>query len=644
MKNLRNFLRVFCILTVALTCTNCQTDNTDELINIPKGENSYLKKGKLENYRQLSTYVEELQHKRTDLIDGKASTLEDNYGFTILYDQEMNIQEEDSYVTYSIPIYKNNQAGDTFSNLVVRFSDTEPTEAFILDYKPDSEYLDAVAIDEQTPFAGSISSQSMDYDGSLDALKEDGGCITVTTKYCDFDEGEHGDTHLGGDNCTVGFYWFVTTTYCFGDEPTLVDIPTPGSGSPSASDYVDYATAGGGISNDGGTVHPPITVPNVPNTYTGLDIDGLTLTMVEWLNSSENREFKKAMEMFLAEEDPLTRNELEAFLMVTSESSDEPWVNSSGYFNNVPNLEYTQLRHMAEGYYIYTEFKLLNGDIIMRGDFSETSELLPLTFYYSKEIKRLFEIPEPLIENPSINLDFLWNNFWSTVQTGMRYFTPMEDIKILIDGTDFDGVESSEAVSGIFILIDIVPVGKVIKIVKKAGQVITNSVPVIRRIIGNIYKTQRRLVKKYKGIIATSSNIRKGNWSEMATDVDLIGKGYKELHIDRLTDIDAATHQGIDHIFKNPTTGGYIIVETKYTGSASLNTLADGTRQMSDTWIEGGNRLLNALDNNATLAQEILSSNYQRVLAKVKPDGTIVYRLLNSDGYIILGNAGNFTP
>ena len=37
----------------------------------------------------------------------------------------------------------------------------------------------------------------------------------------------------------------------------------------------------------------------------------------------------------------------------------------------------------------------------------------------------------------------------------------------------------------------------------------------------------------------------------MAADRDMMNKGYDPLH-ERLTDIDAPTHQGIDGVFKDP--------------------------------------------------------------------------------------------
>ena len=79
-------------------------------------------------------------------------------------------------------------------------------------------------------------------------------------------------------------------------------------------------------------------------------------------------------------------------------------------------------------------------------------------------------------------------------------------------------------------------------------------------------------------------------------------------------------------------------------GSASLNPASGNLpRQMSDDWIQRPGELANAVGNQQ-LAQNILNSDYKRVLAKVAPDGSVTYRLIDEDGYVIRGAAGNFNP
>nr|AOE06509.1 hypothetical protein [uncultured bacterium]CCG00251.1 conserved hypothetical protein [uncultured Dokdonia sp.] len=158
-----------------------------------------------------------------------------------------------------------------------------------------------------------------------------------------------------------------------------------------------------------------------------------------------------------------------------------------------------------------------------------------------------------------------------------------------------------------------------------------------------LYKGQKQIVTQVKeGIISLSTSIRKGNFGEIVVDLDFFEKGYKDIHINKVNSIDHPNYQGIDHIFQDEISGQYVIVETKWRNTPISTTLTG--RQVSDSWIVGNNRLLNAVGGNDQLASEILTNDYLRVIARVQPDGSIAYRLADSDGYAILGNAGVFNP
>ncbi|MDP9959439.1 PAAR-like protein [Chryseobacterium lathyri] len=149
---------------------------------------------------------------------------------------------------------------------------------------------------------------------------------------------------------------------------------------------------------------------------------------------------------------------------------------------------------------------------------------------------------------------------------------------------------------------------------------------------------QDDIIKQVKdGDIELSTSARKGNFGEMTADRDMMDKGYEPLH-QRLTDIDASTHQGIDGVFKNPgPPPSYVVVDAKY-GQAGLSTLTDGTRQMSDKWIQ--DRLGNTVSRQEL--RNITQSGYERVVGKVDANGNIVYRRVDANGYIIRGNAGKW--
>jgi hypothetical protein len=151
-------------------------------------------------------------------------------------------------------------------------------------------------------------------------------------------------------------------------------------------------------------------------------------------------------------------------------------------------------------------------------------------------------------------------------------------------------------------------------------------------LLDGVYNTQKTIVNQWKNVIAAESNIRKGNFGEITSDMTLTEVGYESLHT-RLQTIDAPTRQGIDGVFKKG--NEYFIVEAKYKGTATLSTLADGTKQMSDAWIRGNNRLIDAVGGNQAIYDDILNSGYKRLLAEVAPDGTVIYKELDGSGNIL---------
>ncbi|MGV6860474.1 MAG: hypothetical protein ACWA41_01815 [Putridiphycobacter sp.] len=152
----------------------------------------------------------------------------------------------------------------------------------------------------------------------------------------------------------------------------------------------------------------------------------------------------------------------------------------------------------------------------------------------------------------------------------------------------------------------------------------------------DVFDLQKSVVNQNKNIIANASNNAKGAWGEMSSDVFLTQKGYQPLHL-RKTDLTQGWGEsGIDGIFKKD--GQYYIVEAKYSGTSTLKMTNDG-KQMSDPWIQSSNRLDDIL--GPVIAQELRETgNYTRLLAKTAPDGTITYKVLNSNATVV----GDFTP
>jgi hypothetical protein len=113
------------------------------------------------------------------------------------------------------------------------------------------------------------------------------------------------------------------------------------------------------------------------------------------------------------------------------------------------------------------------------------------------------------------------------------------------------------------------------------------------------------------------------------------GVKYDRISIDRVTDLNEVTHQGIDGVYFNAgPPPKYVVGEAKF-GSSKLSKLADGTPQMSDDWITGGNKV-SRLEQSVGIdvADDILLEGYNRVLTKIDVDGNIIAYLLDAEGKI----------
>ncbi|WP_238596013.1 hypothetical protein [Capnocytophaga canimorsus] len=81
----------------------------------------------------------------------------------------------------------------------------------------------------------------------------------------------------------------------------------------------------------------------------------------------------------------------------------------------------------------------------------------------------------------------------------------------------------------------------------------------------------------------------------------------------------------------------FVIVESKY-GSSDLSVLSDGkTKQMSDTWINGNDRLEKIVDKEKALEikEALDSGQVDRVLSKIDTNGNVTTYKLDKLGNVI---------
>lgn len=127
----------------------------------------------------------------------------------------------------------------------------------------------------------------------------------------------------------------------------------------------------------------------------------------------------------------------------------------------------------------------------------------------------------------------------------------------------------------------------------------------------------------------------KGVYGEAQGDVYMEEDGFQKLNGDIVKVGDDPLGPGIDGVWKNTNPPpDYVISETKY-GTSKLTTLDDGTKQMSDDWVEG--RLDKAVGPSTARAIRDADENglVEKWLLHVDENGNVTKSLLDKNGNVI---------
>lgn len=167
---------------------------------------------------------------------------------------------------------------------------------------------------------------------------------------------------------------------------------------------------------------------------------------------------------------------------------------------------------------------------------------------------------------------------------------------------------------------------------------------------------QKKIIKileeSPEGTIAQLSNLQKGNYGEMKTDIDLEKDGrYQRVSNFRVTSLKDKGHHGIDGIYKNMNPPpDFIIVESKYLGAEeavnesfapTMSKVKNG-RQMDSEWIK--KNLLDSIADEQLLEEIRISIRRKRVdsvAAKIDKKGNITYYQLDADGKVMTDGVTN---
>ena len=124
------------------------------------------------------------------------------------------------------------------------------------------------------------------------------------------------------------------------------------------------------------------------------------------------------------------------------------------------------------------------------------------------------------------------------------------------------------------------------------------------------------------------SNAEKGVYGEAKADEYMSSQGYDKLNGDLVQAGDSPKGHGIDGVWKNANPPPeYVVTEAKY-GSSQLSTLKDGTKQMSDTWID--DRLDSEVGQNAAedVRDSMARGETEKWLLRVDGNGGVTKTIL----------------
>ncbi|TJY37938.1 hypothetical protein [Pontimicrobium aquaticum] len=432
------------------------------------------------------------------------------YGFTINTDYIKYIEDtENGNHSYSFPITRDNPTNDKLENLLLHSNSENGYDAYIIQYGfTASQYA---SLDENNINTFKTLLFPIDFDTSIFNNGELTRAVyecSETWEYITHTGHEGGELHgINSDGtCAVGCNYGTS-------EWVLTDISCgwydDGTGGGDDVDETEPAEGGGGGVDYNNPIASPTTNPE-PS-----DAELLAKSIAGRLNLSEIERnwLMKQDALVMSLNETLASNSIEAEnevrMIIKAEIVNHPDNNTpqwdysrSGTFPNRPSLEYkaTHNPNLGETMYLLKNGLVLYQSSTNRKINKSVSNSISSTevstdgynYIYSYQNKKWYEYRLPPPTYVSADIDFLLGAFWDGVKIVGRYATPVEDIIILIDGNDFDGVEQSKAQTAGFMILGFIPGGKIVKPISK----VVKGTQVWRVVIRSGGKTFTRVVRE----------------------------------------------------------------------------------------------------------------------------------------------------
>ncbi|NLL20023.1 MAG: hypothetical protein GX262_13565, partial [Clostridia bacterium] len=213
-------------------------------------------------------------------------------------------------------------------------------------------------------------------------------------------------------------------------------------------------------------------------------------------------------------------------------ASDECWEKGKENWTKVTPQKYhakKKLEYDSECGYFYSGnlrrsyFGLTNGNILIVDQVyrnntysSDPDDVINLYLLYIASLNEWYEVDISTFEADCLSCDLNYMAAEVTKLTGKtigRYILPIEDIYILLEGKDFDGVQSNRAVASGFLLIEFIPGGKILKPVTKGLKAGTKATVKGTRKIYNFVKGTKVAIGEF-----TDDVLKPAKWIDGSVD------------------------------------------------------------------------------------------------------------------------------
>ena len=396
----------------------------------------------------------------------------------------------DDYEQFSFPVETSESADNQFENYILILYADESFRQYVITYEYTSDERDEYIFSSIRELEGDhIFSES-----NVGACENLPQLTPVTVETCTFNScsGDGAGDHSWGDrsecNCSNMANCRPPSRECSYSTQWVLSCPDGGgSNGNTGTGSNDDDTNGGG--NTGGSTDGDDDdgIPVVPiiDLRPSIFADSLISTHRTWWDDRDNNVFKSLILNFLNDEDYSDIAKLWAVGQIELEvlAGDYNWSPSEG---RIAGLKYTHTDHRGSlgSYYKLTDDTIVfatpfektlteSGDLTNK--FRDTANIDPSErFYYIKIpdegwAEMLFD-PDNLSD--SLETLFLLAGEEIGIMIG-RYIFPIEDIKILIDGRDFDGNDVSRWQAAGFLALSIVPGGKVFKVIDDVADAVS---------------------------------------------------------------------------------------------------------------------------------------------------------------------------